>query len=228
MAIEGCNPRGLRLSAGPMSQELLDTLPAPWRLAVAYAPAATRDRWLTMLVLDMRLAGVVRSAREPILAQMRLAWWRDRLRDSAEAWPKGEPLLAALACWQGEHGALVALVDGWEALLGEAPLPVEAFEAWIAGRVAACVALGGEAGTGAGAGMARGWALGDLAAHLGDAQEQALLAERIEAHDWRAKRLPRCMRPLVLLHGLAARNREAEKGKKISLITLLRLGILGI
>jgi phytoene synthase len=45
-----------------MSQDLLDSLPAPWRLAVAYAPASTRDRWLTLLALDIRLAGVVRSA----------------------------------------------------------------------------------------------------------------------------------------------------------------------
>lgn len=207
-----------------MSQDLLDSLPAPWRLAVAYAPAATRDRWLTLLALDVRLAGVVRSAREPILAQMRLAWWRDRLRDSAANWPKGEPLLAALTCWGDEHGALVALVDGWEALLGEAPLPVDAFEAWINGRVAACVALHEGA-----AGMARGWALSDLASHLGDPQEQAVLADLIDAHTWRATRLPRAMRPLAVLHGLAAKTRGRAQGtENISLFTLLRLGILGI
>ncbi|WDF71221.1 hypothetical protein [Novosphingobium sp. KACC 22771] len=208
-----------------MSQELLDSLPAPWRLAVAYAPVATRDRWLTMLALDVRLAGVVRGAREPILAQMRLAWWRDRLRDSAQNWPRGEPLLAALSCWGGEHGALVGLVDGWEALLGEAPLPVEAFEAWIAGRVAACAALNGAEGA---EGMARGWALGDLAAHLGDAQEQAAVADMIEGHGWRGRRLPRAMRPLVILHGLAARTRGRQGAENISLFTLLRLGMLGV
>ncbi|KAG5729606.1 hypothetical protein E4T56_gene8873 [Termitomyces sp. T112] len=138
---------------------------------------------------------------------MRLAWWRDRLRDSAANWPKGEPLLAALTCWGDEHGALVALVDGWEALLGEAPLPVDAFEAWINGRVAACVALHEGA-----AGMARGWALSDLASHLGDAQEQAVLADLIDAHMWRATRLPRAMRPLAVLHGLAAKTRGPAQG----------------
>jgi hypothetical protein len=30
--------------------------------------------------------------------------------------------------------------------------------------------------------MARGWALSDLASHIGDAQEQLLLAELVEAH----------------------------------------------
>lgn len=206
-----------------MSQDLLETLPAPWRLAVAYAPVATRDRWLTFLALDVRLAGVVRGAREPILAQMRLAWWRDRLRDSAANWPKGEPLLAALACWGDDHGALVALVDGWEALLGEAPLPVDAFEAWIGGRIGACAALGHGA-----EGMARGWALADLATHLSDPQEQAALASMTAAHAWRPARLPRAMRPLVLLHGLAARTKGQQGAENISLFTLLRLGILGI
>ncbi|WCT78808.1 hypothetical protein [Novosphingobium humi] len=210
-----------------MSQDLLDSLPAPWRLAVAYAPMPTRDRWLTMLALDVRLASVVRGAREPILAQMRLAWWRDRLRDSADKWPRGEPLLAALACWDGGHGALLGLVDGWEALLGEAPLPVEAFESWIAGRVAACAALDDRAGEGAES-MARGWALGDLAAHLGDAQEQAAVADMIEAHGWRGRRLPRAMRPLVILHGLAARTKGRQGAENISLFTLLRLGMLGV
>lgn len=207
-----------------MSQDLLDSLPAPWRLAVAYAPASTRDRWLTLLALDIRLAGVVRSAREPILAQMRLAWWRDRLRDSSANWPKGEPLLAALKCWQDGHGALIALVDGWEALLGDAPLPIDAFETWIYGRVTACAALGK-----GGEEMARGWALSDLASHIGDAQEQLLLAELVEAHRWKGARLSRAMRPLVVLHGLAARTKGGVQGaENISLFTLLRLGILGI
>lgn len=207
-----------------MSQDLIETLPAPWRLAVAYAPGAVRDRWLTFLALDMRLAGVVRSAREPILAQMRLAWWRDRLRDSSANWPKGEPLLAAMACWADGHDALIALVDGWEALLGEAPLPREAFENWIAGRVAACAALDPDAQD-----MARGWALADLAAHIGDAREQTLLQEMIAAHDWRGRRLSRAMRPLVVLHGLAARTKgRGQSAENISLFTLLRLGILGV
>jgi hypothetical protein len=113
---------------------------------------------------------------------MRLAWWRDRLRDLSANWPKGEPLLTALKCWQDGHGALIALVDGWEALLGDAPLPVDAFETWIHGRVTACAALGK-----GGEEMARGWALSDLASHIGDAQEQLLLAELVEAHRWKER-----------------------------------------
>ena len=209
------------------AETLIDTLPPLWRLALAYAPAATRGRWLTLLALDVRLAGVVRAAREPILAQMRLAWWRDRLRDPAAKWPKGEPLLAAMACWGDEHGALIGLVDGWEALLGEAPLPAETLAQWVEGRVAACQAIG--AGDARAARMARGWALADLAAHLGHADEAAVIAAQVAAQDWRAQRLPRAMRPLMILHGVAARGRgDLDKVQKISMLTLMRLGILGI
>ena len=58
-----------------------------------------------------------------MLGQLRLAWWRDRLNDDPAKWPKGEPLLGRLGSWGERSRALVPLVDGWEALLGE-PLPV--------------------------------------------------------------------------------------------------------
>lgn len=210
-----------------MTQSLLETLPPPWRLALAYAPRATRDRWLTLLALDVRLAGVVSSAREPILAQMRLAWWRDRLRDRVEAWPKGEPLLAALACWDGGHGALIPLVDGWEALLGEAPLAAEALMQLAEGRAAACQALA-PAAPQVGR-MARGWALADLLAHIGHPEERAAVSAAIAAHDWRGARLPRGCRPLALLHGIAARSQgDPEKMQQIGLFTLMRLGLIGV
>ena len=190
-------------------QDLIDTLPPVSRLALSYAPGETHARWLTLLALDERLAGVVRAVlkgeRDPIMAQFRLAWWRDRLREASAEWPKGEPLLAALACWQDSHGALGALVDGWEALLAETPDA----EAWIAGRVAACEALHEAAGP-----MARGWAVGDLAA-LGLSVE----------HEWASQPLPRSMRPLVVLHGLAARGRREHT--PATLFTAIRLGILG-
>ena len=56
--------------------ELLDTLAPMHRLALAYAPAEARPAWAGLLALDARLAGVVRAAREPVLGQLRLAWWR--------------------------------------------------------------------------------------------------------------------------------------------------------
>jgi len=196
------------------NDSLIETLPPPWRLALAYAPASTRARWLTLLAFDVRLSGVVRAAREPILAQMRLAWWRDRLGDRAENWPRGEPLLAALGAWDGEHGALLGLVDGWEAVLGEGDAALSLAQ----GRAQACLALGrGEAVER----MARGWGLADLAAHSAHPALDAALSQ----HDWRGGRLPRGLRPLVVLHGMAARG---DKTSKISLLRLIRLGLIGV
>ena len=217
-----------------MDQSLLALLPPVPRLALAYAPVRARPAWLALLVLDARLAQQLRNAREPILTQIRLAWWRDRLREPAAKWPQGEPLLAALADWRGEHGSLVALVDGWEMLLGEAPLTQAALEAFVAGRAVAASALAGmvghpEAGeTAYRAG--KGWAIGDLAAHLSHPEELAAARILAERHDWRIARLPRALRPLAVLNGLSERSLNLRR-RNISgngFLLALRLGILGI
>lgn len=74
-----------------------------------------RKAWAGLLLLEQRLADAAREGRDPIMVQLRLAWWRDRLGEPAAQWPKGEPLLAILDAWDGERAALSALVDGHEA-----------------------------------------------------------------------------------------------------------------
>ena len=72
-------------------------LPAPQSLAIAYAPAAVRPQLRWLLLLDLRLQGILAKVQEPLIAQIRLAWWRDMLGKVPEERPKGEPLLARLA-----------------------------------------------------------------------------------------------------------------------------------
>ncbi len=72
--------------------DLAETLPTMHRLALAYAPGRTRLAWLALLALDSRLAGVLRSASEPMLAQIRLAWWRDMLARSEADRPRRRTL----------------------------------------------------------------------------------------------------------------------------------------
>lgn len=217
-----------------MDQTLLASLPAPQRLALAYAPTRARPAWLAMLALDARLAQLVRAAREPILTQIRLAWWRDRLGEPSDGWPLGEPLLGALRDWQGQHGSLIGLVDGWEILLGEAPLPQAALETFVAGRAAAMQALAlvverpEAAATAYRAGA--GWAIADLVGHLSHPDERAAALSLARQHDWRLQRMPRALRPVVILHGLGARslkNPGTNSGNG-SFLTALRLGILGM
>ena len=116
---------------------LLDGLPVEQRLALAYAPVVAQPLFAGLFALDTRLAGIVRTAREPMLAQLRLAWWRDRL---GQGGGQAEPVLAALAPLQGRDADLAALADGWEALLAER-LDQAGVEAFLAGRAAASAAL---------------------------------------------------------------------------------------
>lgn len=206
-------------------------MPPLARLALAYAPAPARDDWLTLLALDARLAGVVRAAREPVLAQLRLAWWRDRFAADPAGWPSGEPLLARLASWE-QVSKLGALVDGWEALLGEPPLNAAAFTEFAAGRGGAVAALAARLGADVAAseGLARRWALADLSLHLGDPDEQAA-ARQLLGGSGRSGRTSRTMRPLALLAGLSERAVRRGHSEALSgpgaLIAAIRLGISG-
>ena len=165
---------------------LWDELPPPLRLAVTYAPRRARLAWAALLVLDRRLARVALAAGEPVLGQIRLAWWRDRFAEPASAWPSGEPLLAALHGWDGDRAALVAL------------------DRQMGGQGADAVAE-----------MARRWASADLAARLGDEPMNETVSPI---------RLPRAMRPLIVLDGLA---RSGSTSAWRTLGRTIRLGMLG-
>ena len=69
--------------------------------------------------LAARLTKLLIDAREPLIGQIKLAWWRDMaamIEKDPGALPKGEPLLAELqATWAGRTG-LDALVDAAEAI----------------------------------------------------------------------------------------------------------------
>ena len=85
--------------------------------------AVPRERRAAVAVLWMlaeRITKLLIDAREPLIGQIKLAWWRDMmvmLARDPDGLPKGEPLLAELtATWAGQ-GGLDALVDAAEAML---------------------------------------------------------------------------------------------------------------
>ncbi len=212
---------------------MLGQLPPLERLALAYAPAAARADWLSLLALDARLAAVVRQAREPMLAQLKLAWWRDRFNAEPAGWPKGEPLLARLAPWGEATRTLAKLVDGWEALLGEAPLGEAELDAFADGRIAALAALAHrlDARSAAVVALGRQWTLAELALQLGSPAERGVAAEMLAAAG-PALRTPRPLRPLSLLAGLSRRAVRKQQGEALAgvgaLGAAIRLGLLGI
>lgn len=214
---------------------LLGGLPVLQRLALSYAPASARKATLALLALDTRLAGIVRSSSEPMLAQLRLAWWREQLEADASARRAGEPLLAALENWCGQREALIGLVNGWEEITREPPLPGSALEALAHARGAAFAALAEQTGEPrdreAALRLGKSWAIADIAARLSHPEERRIARELAERQDWRRARLSRKMRPLVVLHGLAAgavrRGHDLDKLPPSAMIAALRLGLLG-
>ena len=135
-------------------------------LASAYAPLAARAGLNALWALDDRLARVVDTAREPMIAQMRMTWWHEALTRLDTAPPPAEPVLQALAATVVAHGvgggALARVVEGWEELLQEDP----ALDQYAQGRggglfAAAAGVLGATSDPVEQAG--RGWALVDLA-----------------------------------------------------------------
>lgn len=214
---------------------LLASLPAASRLALAYAPARARLQTLALFALDTRLAGLLRNSSEPMLAQLRLSWWRETLGRDENEWPEGEPLLAALRSWNGEHRSLSALVDGWEALTGAAPLPPEALREMAEGRAASFAALARslalEQEADAASHLGRQWAAADLAMRLGHSQERSTATELVTEGKDRRPRVSRSLRPLLVLHGLA--HRRLEKGDEAAalspaaMLKAMRLGFLG-
>jgi phytoene synthase len=213
---------------------LIETLPVLQRLALSYAPAASREAWLGLLALDARLAGVVRAASEPMLAQLRLAWWREQFRNPLTDAPAGEPLLAVLRTWEPERAALEALVDGWEAITADPPLPATAMMALARGRgraLGALASLTGARDDEAAERLGLEWALADIASRLGDPKERGMADALVAACEWRSARLPRTMRPLAVMHGIAARavrrGEPIDAGSPVTLALAIRIGLLG-
>ena len=97
-------------------------------LSLAYAAAKVRPRLELAYALDEALADILRTVREPMIAQIRLAWWRDQLGALAagdKAAP--EPLILQIGGFFDRDGlaAVSDLPAAWENLLQD-PLTIEA------------------------------------------------------------------------------------------------------
>ncbi len=200
------------MRAGGSNPDTVTVSPLATLLAAYGGMDAARHR--LVWAYDARLAQLVRSTSEPMIGQIRLAWWQEALSDPAGVKGRGEPLVDAMrAARLTSLPGLSAMIDGWEGMLGEIDLDLFArgrggglFQAlagvadvpdWLvdAGRV---------------------WALWDLSGHVGDpalaARAVALARESlIEAAPW-----PRGWRAMRIAHGLARhdvmRGRSAPSG----------------
>ncbi len=102
----------------------IEALSPPQLLALAYAKGDSHALLELLLAYDSRLAAIISNGKEPLIGQMRLAWWRDVIAKPLENQPRGEPLLASLSALQpsiaGIAGhAMLQLTSAWDALLAD-------------------------------------------------------------------------------------------------------------
>lgn len=213
---------------------LLALLPIEQRLALAYGARAARAALLTVLALDARLASAVRAAREPVLGQIKLAWWRENLAGGGARETSPEPLLARIAAEPLDQPALIALVDGWEGMVGAGPVGSDALAALAEARALALAGAGARLAPASGYAealrAARNWALADLAARLSRPEERDAAIALAARQDWSRPTLPRALRALAVLHGLARRRHDGRPllAEKRAFAVALRLGLLNV
>jgi phytoene synthase len=192
-----------------LSDALLASFPLPQRLALSYAPARAREATRALLALDVRLGQAIRQASEPIMAQMRLAWWRDQLRLPGKERERSDEAVAALDHLEGSGDALLRLVDGWEVLVADQFDAASARQfADARARAFASLArlLGAPDRSEIVLSAGRRWALADLAAGMSRPEECSIALE-IAREDFEKRAiLSRSLRPLAVLEGLAHRS----------------------
>ncbi len=210
-------------------------------IALAYTPAFLRERLGTFFALDQRLARINGSTTEPMLAQMKLAWWRDMLAKPRSERPVGDQVLDAIADhWPKEETALIGVVDGWEHLLSEPPLSANDANGFAAGRTSALATIYNsvvdqEASRSIIA-AAHQWALADLASKVSLDDERAHIVElalsNVGDYGGKSRKLPKAARGIAVLSALARRalergGRPLMEGRGAAL-TAARAGLIGM
>lgn len=195
-----------------------DAAESPVHLLLMASPVAVRDALRTLFELDERLGGIVRTTREPMIGQLRLAWWREALVTLDIAAAPAEPLLGAIQRHllpRGLSGAcLAAMIDGWEGIIVAAAIDDAVLTRFCRARgeglfVNAASLIGSDSPALAPAGQA--WAAADLAAGLSDpaaAKAAMVLAGTMWSVAF-SRRWPLALRPLGTLSLIAMLDRRS-------------------
>jgi phytoene synthase len=143
-------------------------------LCALFAPADRREDLLALYAFNLEIAKTREVAREPMLGQIRLQWWRDTVAGIYAGQPRRhevvQPLAAAIARHGLARGGFEELIDARETdLEDEPPATLGALEAYAAATGAGlnALALGilgaaGAASAGAGRHVGTAWALTGL------------------------------------------------------------------
>jgi len=218
-----------------MLKEDHEALPPEQRLALSYTRPDLRPALASFFALDRRFGRIVAKSSEPVIGQMRLAWWREQLEKPVSDRPAGDLLLDAVSQhWAGQEEVLLSLVDGWEELLVVPTLTPAVAARFCARRARALSLMAASCGNGAGKrAQAAGerWAAADAAVHVSsDEEREVLLATGLGRASGKGS-TARSMRGLAVLEALALRSlrrggRPLMDGRGAALVAL-RAGLLG-
>ncbi len=113
--------------------------------AALFAPESARERLMVLYAFDIELSKAAARTSEPLIARMRLQWWRDLVAGPAAGEPPRQhevaaPLHALLLAHALPAGDLAALADARELEL-HGPMDEHRFGEWIDGRFMALTRL---------------------------------------------------------------------------------------
>jgi 15-cis-phytoene synthase len=191
-------------------------------LALNYVREPARDVVHALWALDEALGQIVRTTTQPMIGQMRLTWWHERLSAIGEGEPPAEPILATLTETGLAGPAMAGIVEGWEALLDPLPWSDTVIADHAVRRGGALFALSaqlldnGNDVTAAG----EGWAAMDVALHCSD-RDTALRARQLAL----ARLANACVpdaKPLRILTHIATRDAQRTFGKARPRFDLMR------
>lgn len=192
-----------------------DDIGAERTLALAYARAPARDALAALWQLDARMQRLYLSTREQVIAEIKLAWWEERLGELGGGAVPAEPLLRQLAQIDATGAAMAIVAGAWRELFGE--WTNAALARYASGRGGGMVALGASvSGIESSEDMqlaGEGWALLDLYCiapdHPRRAEVLALACGRFR--DAGRFTWPRALRPVGMIVELA--RSDAASGR---------------
>jgi phytoene synthase len=113
--------------------------------AALFAPEPARERLMVLYAYDIELSKAAARASEPLIAQMRLQWWRDLVAGIEAGEPPRQhevagPLHGLLSTHPLPAADLALLIDAREIEL-QGPMDTDRFGAWVDGRFGALTRL---------------------------------------------------------------------------------------
>lgn len=114
-----------------------------------FAPAEKREALFTLIAFNHELARAREAARNPMLALMRLTWWREAVEEALEGRPArhhevAEPLHAAIRDGMLDAEGLIAMAEAREAETEEEGIPTtSALHAYLRGTAGGFAVVAG-------------------------------------------------------------------------------------